>query len=294
MGSVLTFATGPVQLDDDGDCTRRELGRALGEAMGFEVDVVACPSYAALAAAVETGQAAIAWLPPATFVRVHRSGVVTRIFSAERTNGARYQAALFVSSATSIETLGALAGKRVAWVDRDSCAGYLFPKLELLERGIVPSSFFSEEQFVESHLRVVRAVRDGQADAGATYVQLRSLDASAATRDASPHELAKSLALVGWAPFVPPAAMRPLLVSRPIPADALCATRAMPSKAIRAFDKTLASIADKPKLARLFRALMNADRFAPSDASAYAEVERAMTSSESEVAGAPTTTTETA
>ncbi len=70
--------------------------------------------------------------------------------------------------------LDALAGKRVAWVDRDSCAGYLFPKLELLERGRPPDSLFVGQCFLESHIRVVRAVRDGEAELRARAERTRA------------------------------------------------------------------------------------------------------------------------
>ena len=150
MASTLTFATGPVQLDDDGAHLRRELGRALSEALGASIEVVAEASYASLSERVMRGEAALAWLPPATFVRASEGGTVERVFSSERAYGARYQAALFVRADGPVTDLDALAGKRVAWVDRDSCAGYLFPKLELLERGRPPDSLFVSQRFLES------------------------------------------------------------------------------------------------------------------------------------------------
>lgn len=286
MSKTVTFATGPVQLDDDGAHLRRELGRALSDALGVEIEIVAEGSYAALADRVSRGDAALAWLPPATFVRANAGGMIDRVYSSERTFGARYQAAIFVRADGSIEDVEGLRGKRVAWVDRESCAGYLFPKLELSERGLPPDSLFGTQQFVESHMRVVRAVRDGEVDAGATFVQLRSVDVRASRPPsletpeigaAVQQDLSQSLALVGWAPFVPPAAMRPILVSRAIPSDALCITRSMPTALRDAVKDVLLGAGDKPKLSRLFRGLMNADRFASSDASAYEPVRRAMT-----------------
>jgi ABC-type phosphate/phosphonate transport system substrate-binding protein len=123
-------------------------------------------------------------------------------------------------------------------------------------------------------------VRDGEVDAGATFVQLRAVDVRASRPpsldEAAQQDLAQSLALVGWAPFVPPAAMRPVLVSRAIPADALCITRSMPTSIRDAVKDVLLGAGDKPKLSRLFRGLMNADRFAASDAAAYEPVRRAM------------------
>ncbi|MBX7195830.1 MAG: PhnD/SsuA/transferrin family substrate-binding protein [Sandaracinaceae bacterium] len=280
MSKTLTFATGPVQLDDDGAHLRRELGRALSDGLGVEVEIVADPSYSALADRVARGDAALAWLPPATFVRASEGGMIDKVYSSERAYGARYQAALFVRADGPIHEIDELRGKRVAWVDRDSCAGYLFPKLELTERGQAPDALFARQHFAESHMRVVRAVRDGECDAGATFVQLRAVEVRASRPpsldEAAQEDLAQTLALVGWAPFVAPAAMRALLVSRSIPADALCITKTMPTSLRDAVKDLLLGAAHRPKLARLFRGLMNADRFALSDPSAYEPVKRAM------------------
>jgi len=280
MGKTLTLATGPVQLDDDGAHLRRELARALSDSLGVEVEVVAEPSYARLAEVVDQGEAAIAWLPPATFVRASASGMIDRVFASERVGGARYQAALFVRADSPVTDAAGPAGKRVAWVDRESCAGYLFPRLELTERGFSPDTLFADQRFLESHMRVVRAVRDGEADAGATFVQLRTVDVRASRppsldEDAR-QDLAQTLALVGWAPFVAPNAMRALLVSRAIPADALCTTKSLPASLRDGVRDLLLSAGDKPRLSRLFRGLMNADRFAASDVSAYDAVQRAL------------------
>jgi phosphate/phosphite/phosphonate ABC transporter binding protein len=279
MTGALTFATGPVQLDDDGAHLRRELGRSLADALGVDVEVVAEPSYAALGDRVARGEAAIAWLPPATFVRAADSGAIERVYCAERSGGARYQSALFVRAESRFDAPESLAGMRVAWVDRDSCAGYLFPRLELVQRGQPPETLFSEQRFLVSHRRVVCAVQAGEVEAGATFVQVRSDPArpsrppgAAEARD----DLAGSLALVGWAPFVAPAAMRAVLVSRAIPSDAVCVTRALPPALRDAVGNLLEVAGERPRLQRLFRGLMNADRFVRAEPSSYDAVREAM------------------
>ncbi|GAB4203554.1 MAG: hypothetical protein OHK0013_17760 [Sandaracinaceae bacterium] len=279
MAGALIFATGPVQLDEDGAHLRHELGRALSDALGVEVEVTAEPTYAALLERVARGEASLAWLPPATFVRAFESGMVDRVYSADRAGGARYQAALFVRADSTFDEPASLAGKRVAWVDRDSCAGYLFPRLELVQRGHPPESLFAEQRFLSTHLRVVRAVKDGEVEAGATFVQLRSLEARPSRPpgvEEARAELGQTLALVGWAPFVAPTAMRAVLVSRAIPSDALCLTRAMPTALRDAVGDVLRVVGDRPRLARLFRGLMNADRFVRAEPSSYDGVREAM------------------
>lgn len=261
------FATGPVQLDEDGAHLRRELGRLLSEGLGSNVEIVAEKTYAKLLERVVEGGAHVAWLPPATFVRAEQRGAIARVLTTERLSGPRYQSALFVRTDSGIESIDALRGKRVAWVDRDSCAGYLFPRLELLDRGHDPRSFFSTSTFLDSHSRVVRAVQQGDFEVGATYVQLRD-----------PQNAEGGLALVGWAPFVAPSAMRAVLVSRSIPADAVGITTAVPEAERDGLVAALAAIHDRPKVARVLRGLLDADRLIRGEPAVYAPVANAMAS----------------
>lgn len=272
----LVFATGPVQLDEDGKHLRRELGRALTELLEVPVEVIAEKSYGALAERVSKGEAGLAWLPPATFVRAFAAGTIRDVLSAERVGGSAYQAALFVRADSAFRSLESLRGKRVAWVDKDSCAGFLFPALELQSQGFAPSELFAQQSFLESHSRVVRAVHNGDVEAGATYVQLRGVSDAPPSLESVQDELSSKLALVGWAPFVAPNAMRPLLVSRSIPSDALCLTEAVPSALRETLLRHLLATTSNAKLSRLFRGLMNADRFVVRSADAYDAVRTAM------------------
>src|SRR5262245_33666977 len=200
------FATGPVHLDEDGDDLRTDLGRALSDALGEPIELEATKSYGELRELVLAKTVQLAWMPPALFVRAHAAGAVGDVLRAERFAGGRYQGAIFVRDGSPFRALEDLKGARIAWVDRDSCAGYLFPRLALRSRGMDPDAFFSAAEMLESHSRVVRAVASGAADAGATYVEL-----------ADPADPEKGLSLAGWSAFAERKAMRPLLVSESIP-----------------------------------------------------------------------------
>ena len=58
-------------------------------------------------------------------------------------------------------------GRRVAWVDRASASGYLYPRAMLLDKGIDPDAFFATQQDLGNHTRVVQAVLSGEADVAA-------------------------------------------------------------------------------------------------------------------------------
>ena len=210
---MLRFLTGPVHLDDEGEELRTKLALHLAEAVGQPVQVVASRSYASVAEMVGRGDAELAWLPPAIFVRAEQASPVRLLFAVERSRGAGYRGVLFVPSDSEVTTPADLAGKRVAWVDRDSCAGHLFPRLALRQAGHDPAELFAEQRFEGSHGSVVRAVMRGDADCGATHAQ--TLDDG------------ETLMLAGWQPYAGHDGMRALLVTPPIPPDVVCASSAL-------------------------------------------------------------------
>lgn len=259
------FATGPVHLDEDGDDLRSELGAALSDAIGQPVEVQAERSYSALLERVLARTVTIAWMPPALFVRAHAAGALGSVLRAERFSGGRYQGALFVRSGSAIRVPRDLTGARIAWVDRDSCAGYLFPRLAVREQDMDPDSCFGSESFLESHSRVVRAVESGAVDVGATYVQL-----------VDPDDVSKGIAVAGWTAFADARSMRAVLVSPSIPSDAVCLASGLTPEIEALLRERLSSFHARPKGARLLRAMLNADRLAIGAAEDYAPVRVAL------------------
>lgn len=263
--SDLVFATGPVHLDEDGDDLRADLSTALSDHLGLSVEVRTSPTYADLANAIERGEAHLAWLPPALFVRAYDGGAVAEVLRTVRGVGGTYQGALFVAASGSRKTPASLRGTRVAWVDRDSCAGYLFPRLALRRAGFDPSALFADEFFVGSHAAAVRAVQTGKADVAATYVQL------ADSNDAKSEQL-----LVGWVPYVEADAMRSVLVSPSIPSDAVVITRATSPGSEALVLSALEEAGQHPKVAPLLRALLGAEALERTDPAFYGSVREAM------------------
>ena len=61
----------------------------------------------------------------------------------------------------------------MAWVDRDSSSGYVFPRALLRNAGLDPDKDLAREVFVGKHDSVVWNVFLGKADAGACYDDAR-------------------------------------------------------------------------------------------------------------------------
>jgi phosphonate transport system substrate-binding protein len=79
-----------------------------------------------------------------------------------------YHGHLFVRADSQIRSVKQLRGKRMAFVDRATTAGYVFPLAVLRKAGIrSPDGFFGEYYFTGSHDAAIASVLEGKADAGA-------------------------------------------------------------------------------------------------------------------------------
>lgn len=79
-----------------------------------------------------------------------------------------YYGVLFVRKESGIKSIRELKGKRFAFVEKATTAGYIFP-LALLRQEGIPNwrSFFSDGYFAGSHDASIYAVLQGKAEAGA-------------------------------------------------------------------------------------------------------------------------------
>ncbi|MDH4163705.1 MAG: phosphate/phosphite/phosphonate ABC transporter substrate-binding protein [Nitrospirota bacterium] len=79
-----------------------------------------------------------------------------------------YSGYLFVRRDSAIKTVADMKGKRMAYVEKATTAGYLFPLAYFREHGVTDlNGFFSETIFAGSHDAAVSAVLDRKADIGA-------------------------------------------------------------------------------------------------------------------------------
>jgi len=70
---------------------------------------------------------------------------------------------------SGLKSIADLKWKRFAFVDPKSASGYVYPRAMLIEKGINPETFFKGTIFAGSHDKVIAAVLEGRADAGAIY-----------------------------------------------------------------------------------------------------------------------------
>ena len=199
----ITLAVVPSATPGDSRAALVELCAALGKLLGASVSCIHPESYTELTSELERDRVQYAWMSPALLVMSGEHIQLRPLLSAERHGSTEYCGALFVDGERSLKTIEDLRGKTIAWVDRTSAAGYLYPRLAIAAQKIDPDNFFGRELFLRSHGEVVRAVFDGRADAGATYAQ-KPADGDRVRRggfvDVAPDRKARVLGLTGSIP----------------------------------------------------------------------------------------------
>lgn len=93
----------------------------------------------------------------------------------------QYWGYLFVRKDSKIKNVKDMKGKKMAFVEKSTTAGYIFPIAYLKENGVTDiNTFFSEHYFTGSHDASVYAVLDRKADIGAAkhsvYDRVRKVD----------------------------------------------------------------------------------------------------------------------
>ncbi len=161
------------------------LRTALSRCFGPGVALAVADSYAALLQSFAKGELEAAWFTPAMVVEASRRTRLALIAGSTRDGASDYFATLVVRRGSDVQTLADLQGRRAGWVDPWSAAGYLYPRRMLRDVGLDPSSVFAKQKFYGSHPAVLAALRDGEIDVGATYLdstgQLRRLDGDEVT-----------------------------------------------------------------------------------------------------------------
>lgn len=145
---------------------------ALSDASGLRVTGVGVWYNSRLMEALDVGDVDIAWLPPILAAQAAHDGRAVPIAIPVRSGVSSYSAALFAAEASPLRSIEDLSRARAAWVDRQSASGYLLIRAHLRASGVDINRAFAENRFMGSHEEVVRAVIEGAADVGATFVYL--------------------------------------------------------------------------------------------------------------------------
>lgn len=140
------------------------LTRALGVVVFPHVSV----AYRELGDLLDRGQLGFAWLPPLLAIELEDRKQVIPLALPVRRGTTSYHSAI-IARRGEMRSLDDLHGRRVAWVDRSSAAGYVVPRMHLVGAGFDLRSLFASEVFVHTHDGVIDALLGGRADVGAVF-----------------------------------------------------------------------------------------------------------------------------
>jgi len=129
---------------------------------------------------------------------IEKLGVVPLARPVNLDNTSSYRGYLFVRKDSKIRDVSGMKGKRMAFVEKATTAGYVFPLAYLKEHGINNlNHFFSSSYFAGSHDAAIHAVLEGQADIGAAkhsiYDRVKVDDP----------RVARDLVIIAESPWVP-------------------------------------------------------------------------------------------
>ncbi len=258
----IVFATGPIARAPMRRQPRRLFAQMLSRSLDVEVVVVVASTYNELAGLMHRGDAQVAWLPPAVYVRSAERDGVELLLETIRRGGSRFRSVLFVRADSAYTCLEDLQGHAVAWVDQNSCSGYLFPRISLLDQGIDPRTYFKRELVLGSHEAVIRAVEVGTAAVGATFMDQNGKGS-----------------IPGWTIEVEADDMRPLLLSEPIPADTISVRGDLDQTLRDDLREALLSLHGVDGGADCIYGLFGAERFEPGTTDDYESIRRAIAAS---------------
>ncbi len=129
---------------------------------------------------------------------IQKLGVVPLARPVNLDNTSSYRGYIFVRKDSGIGTIKDMKGKRMAFVEKATTAGYIFPLAWMRENGVPsPDGFFSEYFFTGSHDAAINSVLNRKADVGAAkhsiYDRVRKEDP----------RVDKDLVILAVSPWVP-------------------------------------------------------------------------------------------
>ena len=228
------------------------LSAAVATSLGSPVVSVLADDYDDLNRRVLAGGIDVAWLPPLLHARAAEQGA--RLVALPQRGGwLTFRSALLVRKDAPIVAPGKLRGVRVAWRDKASASGYLFPRIELAALGATPDKAFASEKFYGSVVGAAQAVAAGEADLCTCWVS----DPSARDPERAMAEIEKSIG----ADLA--RKLRLLHVTDPIPPDGIVVAAQVLENERAAIAAALLALHTTPEGRAALQTVFQAERLAP-------------------------------
>jgi phosphonate transport system substrate-binding protein len=148
------------------------LAKHLTEKLGIPVKIYRVADYAGLVEGMRSSNIEFSRFGPAIYAlgrRVMGERLVPILRDVDNNGAEGYYSVIIVKTDTDIKDIDGLKGKVITFADPNSTSGYAFPRFYLKQQGIDVANFFKATPFSGSHDNSVRAVVNGQFDAGAVF-----------------------------------------------------------------------------------------------------------------------------
>lgn len=183
----LTVQFVPSQAAETLQAKAKPLEKLLSDKLGIPVTVSVSTNYNVIVEAMASKQVDVGFLPPNGYVVAHDTKKAADLllqaqrYAIDDATGKEipgqlvdfYKAQFVVKKDSPIKTFADLKGKKVAWQDVTSSAGYIYPSLELKKVGVDPEKDVTGT-IVKGHDKGVMAVLNGEVDAAATFQDARN------------------------------------------------------------------------------------------------------------------------
>jgi phosphonate transport system substrate-binding protein len=181
---TLTVQFVPSQSAETLEAKAKPLEDLLSERLGIPVKVSISTDYNTVVEAMGSKQVDVGFLPPTTYVLAAEQGAAEVILQAQR-NGVNddgsfnddlvdyYKSMILVREDSDIQSVEDLKGKRIAWQNVTSSAGYVWPAGYLLDNDIDPEKDV-QGVTVKGHDTAVISLINNDVDAAAVFQDARN------------------------------------------------------------------------------------------------------------------------
>jgi phosphonate transport system substrate-binding protein len=143
------------------------LAEYLTREIGEKVTIVIPKDFNAYNEAVRTGKMDIGFANPLIYVKAKaKTNIEPLVLSAWKKDGTRLRGVIVVRKDSGITNLQDLKGKKIAFVEKDSGAGYIFQMFLMSKAGLNVRKDITVLPFTKRHDAVIMDVYNKKADAG--------------------------------------------------------------------------------------------------------------------------------
>ncbi|MFD1268370.1 phosphate/phosphite/phosphonate ABC transporter substrate-binding protein [Paenibacillus motobuensis] len=183
--TTLTVQFVPSQNADTLEAKAKPLEKLLSDKIGIPVKVSVSTDYNTIIEAMASKKVDVGFLPPTAYVLAKEKGAAEVILQAQRfgvqdDTGAPttdlvdfYKSMIIVKKDSSIQSVADLKGKKIAYQNVTSSAGFVWPAAKLMDAGLDPLKDV-EAITVKGHDQGVLAVLNGDVDAAAIFQDARN------------------------------------------------------------------------------------------------------------------------